>query len=478
MIAASIALVALAALTQQDPPVVPEGDTGGERPRLETTINGYLDQRFTTQAVRDRGLIPADEVPAFIALTEANLQLKLRWGERGLALGDASFFYQRAAGFPGAEKDLPAYRPLAVLSELYGSYAFGEHAHLTLGKKRVVWGPGFALNPTDLLNPPKDPTDPAMQRAGAWLARLEFPYERFTVTLVGAARALREHGGVPSALAVWPDSEPRDPEWDDQLHVAAAARLYLLVADTDVNLMYYFTHLYQDAFRNKSRLGLSVSRLVGKALEVHAEVLGQLGSTRLYVDECVGDEPPSCAFPSPQPLLSRPRLDEKHPQVRALVGGRYTFADDSMFGLDWAAYSDGYSPRAWRTLLAALRLARAQGFSPAALLAGGMGAGGGGTPQRFTFEPLRRHYLFVNYLKPRIRDDFTVNLTLLAALEDLSAQFAPQASWSVREWVNLTLHLFLPVAALRPTEVWGEEHSELGLFPADFRVIFSARLFY
>lgn len=447
---------------------VPEGDTGAAPAALESTVNGYLDQRLTGQRVRSDGLLPGGDVPRFINLTEANFQLKLRWGGRALALADASFFYQRAAAFPGPEKDLPAYRPMAVISELYGSYTFTEHAHLTLGKKRVVWGPGLVLNPTDLLNPPKDPTDPSLQRAGAWLARLEFPYERFTISLVGAARALREVGGVPSALAVWPDAARGDPEYDDQAHVAAAARLYLLLANTDINLEYFFTHLYNDAFRKKSRLGLSLSRLVGKALEVHLEALGQLGSARLFLDECVA------AMPSCGPAgISRWKVDSRRRNVRALLGGRYTFSDDSMTGADYAYYSDGYDGPEWRTLLAALQLTRSAGVAPP--LGGNAMAG---TPQRFTFEPLRRHYLFLYYMKPRIRDDFTLNITLIAGLADLSSQLSPQLVWSAREWLNLTLQLFAPLPAANPTQIGGEKHGELTLAPADYRAVLSVRVFY
>jgi hypothetical protein len=441
---------------------IPEGDTGPAPAALETTVNGYLDQRLTGQRVRTDGLIPGGDVPRFINLTEANLQLKLRWGGRAMMLGDASFFYQRAAAFPGPEKDLPAYRPLAVISELYGSYSFSDHANLTVGKKRVVWGPGLVLNP------PKDPTDPSLQRAGAWLARVELPYQRFTLTLVGAARALREVGGIPSALAVWPEAARGDPEYDDQAHVAAAARLYLLLADTDLNLEYFFTHLYNDAFRKKSRLGLSFSRLVGKALEVHTEALGQLGSARLFIDECV-----VAAMSCGPAGISRAKLDSLRRNVRALVGGRYTFSDDAMLGADYAYYSDGYDDHEWRTLLAALRLARSAGLaSPLS------GATPGGTPQRFTFEPLRRHYLFLNYMKPHIRDDFTLNVTVIAGLADLSGQLSPQLAWSVREWLNLTLQLFVPLPAARPTEVGGEKYGELNLAPSDHRAVLSTRLFY
>jgi len=466
-------LFALACWSAQAEPPVPEGDTGATPAALESTVNGYLDERLTGQRVRTGALIPGDSVPRFINLTEANFQLKLRWGGRALALGDASFFYQKAAAFPGAEKDVPAYRPLAVISELYGSYSFSEHAHLTVGKKRIVWGPGLVVNPTDLLNPPKDPTDPSLQRAGAWLARFELPFERFTVSLVGAERALREYGGVPASLGVWPDVSPRDPEYDRQAHVALAARFYALVADTDLNVEYFFTNLYNDAFRKKSRVGLSFSRLVGKSLEVHGEALGQLGSARTYVSTCVIDG--SCA--ADQPVVSTAKLDSRRLQVRGLFGARYSFADDSMLGADYALYSDGYTRREWRAVLTALRLARAAGLAPQGFL-GRPGLSGAGTPQRFVFEPLRRHYLFLYFTKPRIRDDFTVNVTVIGALEDLSAQVSPQVVWSAREWLNLTVQLFAPIPAARPTEIEGEKYAELGLSPSDYRAVLSARLFY
>jgi hypothetical protein len=454
-------------------PAIPEGATSATTAALEVGVTGYLDQRLTFARVRRDGLLPGEDVPRVVNLTEANVQVKLRAGE-ALALMDASFFFQKGFAYPGGAQDNPAYRPLAVLSELYGSYGFGEHVNLTLGKKRVVWGPGLVINPTDLLNPPKDPTDPSLQRAGAWLGRLELPYERFTITLVGAARALREYGGVPAVLGTYP---PGDPEDDGRAHVAAAARLYVLAADTDLNLEYFFTNVYNDAFTRKSRVGLSLSRLVGSALEVHVEALGQLGSARLFVNEACDGAPSivACAAGGVPPV-GRAKLDSRTPAVRALVGGRYTFADDAMLGLDYLLVSDGYSGREWQRLLNALADARAAGVPLAGLSVSSSPAGG--APQRFVFEPLRRHYLFATYLKPRIRDDFTASLTLMASLEDLSGQASPQLAWSARAWLNLTLQLFAPWPAARPTEARGRKYGELGLAPADYRAVVSARVFY
>jgi hypothetical protein len=455
----------------------PEGSTGEARLRLETTVNGYLDTRFTAQHLRSDSLISTADTPRLANLTEGNFQLKLRWGDKGFALADASFFYQGAGDYPGPDHDVAAYHSLAVISELYGSYWLTPHANLTLGKKRVVWGPGFVINPTDLLNPPKDPTDPSLQRAGAWLARLEFPYDKVTLSFVGAAQVLSESGGVPTDLLFYPSWNRTPPAGDDQTHFAAAARFYALIADTDVNVEYTFTNLYNDAFRKKSRVGLSFSRIVFKALEVHVEALGQLGSARAYVDPaCVIDLAAALAC-GPTGLAPLSKLGSKTPVVRGLAGARYTFDDESMLGADYALYTDGFDDDQWRAFLRGLALARANGLPTASFL-GTPGGAGGGTPQKFTFQPLRRQYLVATYSKPRIKDDFTLNVTLIASLQDLSAQIAPQVVWQIEEWVSVTVQGFIPLPALNPTDVDGTAYGEFALAPSDWRALASLRVFY
>lgn len=467
MSAAGVILVAVVAQA------VPEGSTGEPPKVLDVTVNGYLDTRLTAQRVRTDRLLPATDTPRVANLTEANLQLRLRWGDRGFALADASFLYQKAGGYPGTgDHDVPAYRPLAVLSESYGSLTLSDHANLTLGKKRVVWGPGFFVNPTDLLNPPKDPTDPLRERAGAWLARVEFPFERFTISAVGAARVMREYAGVPADLLFYPPWQREPPAGDDEPHFAASLRVYALLADTDVNLESFFTNLYNDAFRDKSRLGLSASRLVGKALEVHLEALGQLGSARLYPDDvCV-----PAAILAMSDLPCRTRLDDRTLVVRALAGARYTFADDSMLQAEYLFQSDGLSNDEWRRVLDLLAAAAGRplpGFGPPP-------AAGAGTPQKYAFEPLRRHYLVLGYVKPRIRDDFTLNLTALASLHDLGGQFAPSLAWSAREWLTLSLDLFAPLPGIASwkEDVDGTRTGEFDLQAADWRAFASARAWY
>jgi hypothetical protein len=441
-------------------------------------VNGYLDTRFTAQRVRGDAPLPATDFPRLANMTEGNLQLKLRWGDTALALADASFVFQDARGYLGPDHDVPAYRPFAVISELYASFAPSDHLNLTVGKKRVVWGAGMFINPMDLLNPPKDPTDPSLQRAGAWLARLELPYRRFTISLLGAAQVLSQYGGVPANLAVYPSYDTVPGE--SGIHAAAAGRLYALVFDTDVNVEYVFTNLYNDAFRDKSRVGLSLSRLISKSVEAHLEVLGQLGSARLFVDPtCSADAAAAAACQmSGTPFVAPTKLGDNTPVVRGIVGTRWTFGDDSILTIDQALYTDGYSDAEWRSYLQALSVSRAAPSLVGALGSGAASGADGGTPQKFVFQQLRRHYLFVSYSKPRVANDFTLGLTMIASLQDLSSQLAPQVLWQPREWISLTAEAFVPLPAARPTEVNGVSYSEFGLSPADYRGLVSVRVFY
>ncbi len=140
-------------------------------------------------------------MPQVDELLEFNVQVKHGYAERGFVSGDLSLFARFAGSFvtadaegnrvPVPDHDVPALRPLVSLNELYLSQEVRPELNLLAGKKRIVWGPGMAFNPTDLLNPLKDPTDPTFQRAGAYLARVEVPLESYAFTLLGEPRGAR-----------------------------------------------------------------------------------------------------------------------------------------------------------------------------------------------------------------------------------------------------------------------------------------------
>lgn len=306
---------------------------------------------------------------------------------------------------------------------------------------------------------------------------------------------LRAYAGLPTALVTYPDYETVESiaglepdDRDTEPHFALAARAYLLINNTDVNLIYAFTNGYNDAFLHKSRAGLSLSHAFG-GWEVHAEALLQQGSARLYANpECM-DSPAAfggCLRSGIEPI-GYAQVNAEDIRGKALLGARYQFEDNSQFSIEYGYHGDGYTPTEYSNYLHAISSGLALvALEPQyqaqleALVPGANTNADPGTPQKFNFDPLRRHYLFVNYTKAQIHNDFTLGANLLLDLEDLSGELAPTATWSVRDWLTLTLTAFAPIPGVKSlgAEVNGVRYTEFSLTPADWQVLFSFRAFF
>lgn len=491
-----------------DPDLPPRAVSPAEQqPWLKTSMVGFIDSRTTGAYARVTRLLPADDTPHLSQLTEANLQIKLDLRDRARIYGDVSWVYARGGYYFGddgdrqrtalANHDVASVRPGAFVSELYGLFHFDDHWNLTLGKKRVVWGSGLAWNPTDLLNPPKDPTDPTQQRSGSWLARLEGQFERMSVSFIGAGKTTRQSGGIPSGLVYYPDNQPElafdatgaqvADGRDDQPHALLAARVYALVANSDVQLFAYYSHLYNDAFRNKPRLGGSVSRVVGDSWEVHGEWLAQRGSSRTYFnDACTQDMSAAMACTmAGTPIAAANRLDDDAPRWKGLLGLRYQFGEAASVSAEYFYNAEGYSAKEFTAFAGALDLRRSasrQGLTLPASAFGGLAVASTdpGTPQKYAFEPLRRHYLFLTYLHPQLANDFTINAVVLLGLEDLSGQLVPQLTWSARQWLNLSVGAFVALPGIPGlgAQTSAGEITEMMIQPTVWRAFFAARAFF
>jgi len=266
--------------------------------------------------------------------------------------------------------------------------------------------------------------------------------------------------------------------------------MYALVENADVNLMVFYGNRYPDAFGKKFRSGASFSRYFGDVNEIHFEALFQSGSPRTRVNpECVEDAASvaRCADAFAEtPFTRASGLESGEFLPRILVGTRHHFDDESILSLEYLYQADGYSAREMQDLVNALsflRQARNLGLPiPAPADTAGADGADGGIPNRFRFEPIGQNYLFATFQKPKIRDDFTLALTALASLRDLSGLVAPSLSWSAREWLTLTASAFVPfsgpssLAATDPQS--GEAVSEYGLAPLAWRGVFELKIFY
>ncbi len=462
-------------------------------PALGAEVTGYVESRTQYSRSRVHGLLPTDTQPEVQQLLELNVQPRHEYKPGGFVAADLSLFLQGAWRYRGLDaegqevavpvREASAARPFVSLSELYLSHEVVPALHLLAGKKRILWGTGWAYNPTDLLNPPKDPTDPSSQRVGAYMLRVEVPLEKYTFSFVASPAVLEQESGLPRSILVY-------PEWralDNEAHYLLAARAYALVANADLNLMLFHSNLYADDFEDKTRLGFSFSRYFFDDYELHLEALVGRGSARNYPAPGCLDSPEAAVdcFQRGEPLISQRRLDEKRLRPRLLVGTRYQFSDESLLSAEYLYQADGLKRSEFQDVvngLSLLSMARELGLDTSRLMQQLLGGAGEGLPQRFRFVPLSRHYAFLTFQKPKIRDDFTVSAALIANLGDLSSLLAPSVAWSATEWMTLTLSGFVPIsgpsslAATVPAT--GEHVSEFELVPTSYRVLLQARLFY
>ncbi len=255
--------------------------------------------------------------------------------------------------------------------------------------------------------------------------------------------------------------------------------------------MAYFSNKYYDPFANKVRVGASVSRIVFDTWELHAEGLVQQGSGRVYVDgACVSSTAAAIGcYAAGTAFAGRPLLDDPRYQGQVLAGFRKIFDDDSFISVEYLFQSDGFSRAQFQSYVNAEAALQQVQSIPGLNLSGIAGANllgpptsTDGVPSRFAFTPLDKHYIFITANKPRIKDDFTAQLVLIANLQDLSTLWSPSIIWSTTEWLQLSLLGFIPIAgpnglaAVAPGT--GKYTSEYGAFPQLFRVFFEVRLFY
>jgi hypothetical protein len=424
-------------------------------------LNGFLSNRAQLTLPSSDALLSTKNVPIFADLSEVNAQVKARFFDEKLRFGvDYSIFVLAAGGYADADAESGALKwidsddddeerdiasAFVALSEAYASIEPIEHLVLTVGKKRTVWSPGLAFSPTDLLNPLRDPSDPSLQRAGFWHARVDVPFELFTITALFAPQVLAEQSAVPTRLFI---------DDDDELHYSAALRGYALVGEADVNAWLLWSHQHGDAFENKPRLAVTLSQSLFSIHELHAELLLQTGSTRGTVaPECVETQQTlgACAF-FQQPIVTQELLDSDFVYPDILVGWRTMPDDGSMIAVEYLYQADGYLRAEFddvaRLLAFVGRFQRAGQDVPVPSTQGAnAGSGTSAVPTRLSFQPLRRHYLFFTYTKPQVLDDFTLSTTMITPVEDLSVLATGSISWAAQQWLTLSLFGFVPIAS-------------------------------
>lgn len=142
----------------------------------------------------------------------------------------------------------------ATAYEAYVSVKPSPSLTVDIGKRTFKWGKGYLWNPAAFLDRPKNPEDPALALEG--FVALSADYIR---TFTGPLQVVSV---TPVLLPVFGDLN-RDFAQRD--HVNLAGKLYLLLYDTDIDVMFLTGGSRPDRF------GFDVSRNVSSNVEVHGE---------------------------------------------------------------------------------------------------------------------------------------------------------------------------------------------------------------
>ena len=273
--------------------------------------------------------------------------------------------------------------------EAYLQYGFGEAVTVRAGRQRIAWGSGFAWNPTNRLEPPRNPLNTSLEQPGADALRLDIiPSPRAGIILVAA----RSRVGVSDLPFANEALERR----------TAAVRARFLVRETDLAAVV-------SAGRNQRTLvGLDVARSVFGQATAHVEASTYRGA----------EMPPS-------------RVDQRF--LRIAAGLLYPRGEATSWTLEYFFNGEGYDRGERDAWLAQLQGSRGEAYAAAATVpyAGGLG--------------LRRHYLQGSWTRSAIGGRWTTALRAVLGASDGGLALTPGIVYAPRGDVTVHLDAIVPL---------------------------------
>ena len=293
--------------------------------------------------------------------------------------------------------------------EAYVSFKPDPGFTLDIGKQSLKWGKGYAWNPVGFVERPKDPNDVELAREGFTMVTADF---------------IRNFDGDLKTVAFTPVLIPvgsqHNSDFGQPNHINAAAKLYLLYKDTDID----FTWLGSGS--RTARFGVDFSRNLTSNFEIHGE-WARISDFELRSIDAAGN-------------VSATTRDV----TSALIGLRYLTENDTTWIAELYRNGTGYTESQLADFLSLADSANPLLFNKAKQISPAYARANAG-----------RDYLYLRASQKEPFDIvyFTPSLTLIANLADKSWSLTPELLYT--GITNLDLRL-------RASFLHGSETSEFG----------------
>ena len=321
-----------------------------------------------------------------------------------------------------------------TIDEGFLSVKPSSNLDITIGKKALKWGKGYAWNPVAFVGRAKNPDDPDLALEGYIMASADF-----TKSFSGPLNAI---SFTPIVIPVY---EHINSEFGKLEHTNYAAKLYLLLYDTDIDFMFFKGNSKPDRF------GMDFSRNITSNFEIHGEFA--------YIDNLTKKTVDSSG------KITQSTFDAKS----CLLGIRYLTQSDTTFICEYYRNGTGYNEEEMKDFFDLVN----KGYNAYISskderllnIAGTMSGGSYGKPN-----PMKDYiYLRISQKEPFDILYFTPSITCIYNVDDKSCSISPEILYT-----GITnLELRLKAAFLK-----GNDYSEFGEKQNDCRIELRARYYF
>jgi hypothetical protein len=226
--------------------------------------------------------------------------------------------------FDASTDNLKSPEYTCAIRELSLDLSLTDKFDMTIGKKILKWGPGYAFNPTGVVEPqrsPSDPSDRLGQNDGRILVSANAFFGRSSITVVYLDDVQYE-----SSTLSWSKQE-------------LALRVYTFFNGFDLSLIGH----YKESDRLET--GFNWSKVFGSNLEFHGEALAKKGSSGQYHQIITSDNEQQLFATNPYvPLYDH----SNRIFYKILLGGQYTLENGINLVLEYYHDAEGLSKIEWQ----------------------------------------------------------------------------------------------------------------------------------